>query len=383
MPSARTAHTCLLLCTLLILNSCDTQNDLSFSSWLKNQDIDLNVDNDATNSSHSFLIQSENLKIDTIFRSMQGPYDMKSFEFQEGNEQLIWLTGYSAKIIDVANSSSLSDGYMCHNNLNISKPKSFPWLVKTQGSSIRLFTLTEGQVSVKLPNGFGIPIPPAQAMTVVSQILNHNSPDINLLVNHSISLNYQLQSELDHIPIPLYQQAVFVTKQISGPEGWFGMPRLCNDHYLDSSKIIGEQPSHECKISYGEGDYNPYFDSFDRRYTGHWKLPLQKQVLTTDVTKMMDLQFDTKIHYIGVHVHPFARKLELRDVTLDTSLYVAYIENHDVKIGIKGIDSYSSVEGIQVYQKHQYELISIYECTDSSDVHTAMATMFLYLHDRE
>jgi len=36
-----------------------------------------------------------------------------------------------------------------------------------------------------------------------------------------------------------------------------------------------------------------------------------------------------------------------------------------------------------VYKKHKYELISTYECTDTSDIHTAMATMFLYLHDKK
>jgi len=368
---------------LLLMTSCDRHADLSFTSWLKNQNFEFKSSGASPNATHYFTLQSRPLKIDTIFRSMQGPYDITEFDFHEKKEELIWLTGYTSKIINKKSSSLISDGYMCHNNLNISRAKTFPWQVKTQGTSIRLFTLTEGQVSVKLPDGFAIPIPAAQAMTVVSQVLNHNAADIDLLVSHDVALAYQLQSELDHIPIPLYQQAAFITKQVSGPEGWFGMPRLCNDHYLDSTKLKGDQPNHECKISYGESDYNPYFDSFGRTYSGHWKLPLKEQVLTTDVTKMLDLQFDTRIHYIGVHVHPFARSLELRDATLDTSLYIAHVENHDDKIGIKRIDSYSSEAGIPVYKKHTYELISTYECTDTSDIHTAMATMFLYLHDKK
>jgi len=37
----------------------------------------------------------------------------------------------------------------------------------------------------------------------------------------------------------------------------------------------------------------------------------------------MNLRFDTTLHYIAVHLHPFAEFLELRDLTADKSILKA------------------------------------------------------------
>ena len=96
----------------------------------------------------------------------------------------------------------------------------------------------------------------------------------------------------------------------------------------------------------------------------------------------MDLPFDTTVHHIAVHLHPFAASLELRDLTADTTVFRSEVENSAEKIGLERVESFSSEEGIPVYADHEYELVSVYENTSAED-QDSMAIMFLYMLDRE
>ena len=98
---------------------------------------------------------------------------------------------------------------------------------------------------------------------------------------------------------------------------------------------------------------------------------------------MLDLSFNTTVHYICVHLHPFGQSLELWDTTTDSMLYVAHAQQADSGIGLKHIDHYADPEGIFLFKDHNYELVSTYNCTDSMNHHTAMAVMYLYLWDKE
>jgi len=362
---------------LLISFGCSNTPAESFSAWYQKLERSASA---AASEVQTMNIRSASLSIDTIYRSMQGPYETQLVQFNE-DEELLWLTGYKAQVMDAQSGERLSDGFMCHNNLNIAQKEELPWRVKTLGTSTRLFTLTEGQTEVKLPEGFGVPIPANAEMNAISQVLNHNQPKINLEAVHNIELQYLKESELAEPLIPLYQQAVFVTKQVSGPAGEQGQPPVCGVEEPDSSSILGKRPKHVCAIEYSKEEYNPYHDRQGRSFTGHWKIPNGMEVLETDVTRMLNLPYNTTVHYIGVHMHPFAKSLELWDVTADTMLFKAHVKGYEQGIGIEEIDHYSSQQGFEVFADHHYKLRSVYDCTDSLEHHTAMATMFLYLRD--
>ena len=51
-------------------------------------------------------------------------------------------------------------------------------------------------------------------------------------------------------------------------------------------------------------------------------------------------------------------------------------------IGIDHVDYYSSESGIPLYKDHEYELLSVYNNTTSSD-QDVMAVMYLYVLDKE
>jgi len=362
---------CILL--LLCFSNCTDQAE-SFKDWYKKQGFEKsNVVNVPV--VNSLVVESEPLLIDTIYRSMQGPYNITKLRINEDDEQLVWITGYSSKIIEIDTKEVLSDEFMCHNNLDITNKNEYPWKVKTLGTSTRLFTLTAGQTKVNFPEGFGIPIPNNYELDMMSQVLNHNQKNVDLNARHSVQIDYKKESELKKSLTPLYQQTVFITKRNFG-DIVYCVPGTETGDGEDTSTV-------NCEIDMEGEEYNPYIGKNGETYTGHWTIPIGEEVLKTDVTRMLDLKFDTEIHYIGVHVHPFAKSLELIDKTTNTSVWKANVTNQENTVGVKYIESYSSVEGMPVFKDHIYELISTYFCDDDSGVHTAMATMLLYLEDKE
>lgn len=350
----------------------------SYSEWLQDHQKEFHPLDQVIGKSDEF--SSAELEIKGIQRSMQGPYDLKPIHLNKARKELIWLTGYKTSMVD-AEGNPVSDGYMCHNNLNIRNKLTSPWVIKTHGSNIRLFTLTEGQTELRLPPGFGIPIKSSQELEVVSQVLNHNEPNAELKVHQKTAIEYVVNWSAHSIIKPLYQQAVFITKQTDGPVGDFGSNLLCNAYEIDSTNLEGQQPN--AADTAIQTPYNPYVDTYGRNYTGHWKINPGREVLVTDVTPMLNLPFDTHIHYMGAHLHPFGESLSLVDATTGDTLHTIHAKNHSDKIGLSEIETYSSVEGIPVYKSHDYHLVSSYNCTDSVGNHTAMATLFLFLHDKE
>lgn len=349
---------------ILVAGGCaKSKQEGSFNSWYRKHYEAAAGDPGSPSPVHTMLLNSAPLHIDTIYRSMQGPYRIEEFEIED-NDELIWVTAYRSEIVDAHTEKEASPGFMCHNNLDIKDKSSFPWKVRTQGTSIRLFTLSEGQTSVRFPEGFGLPVPGDQTLSMFSQVLNHNIEDPDFLVKHKVELEYIRQSELSSPLRPLYSQVIFVTKQ------------------LEKAADTAPQGAH-CGINIdSNAAYNPYLDQYGNTYTGHWEIPSEEEILTTEVSRMLDLPFDTRIHYIGVHLHPFAVSLSLYDLTTDSVLFTASAENYEQEIGLRKISSYASEEGVPVYRSHRYALKSVYLNTDSVNRHTAMATMLLYLEDR-
>jgi hypothetical protein len=360
----------------MILFSCQEIEKKEFTDWYK---APTNIKSEGTESSKLFY--SKTLLIDTIYRSMQGPYEVKNIQLETENEELLWIVGYETNVIEKDLNQKSNAGYMCHNNLNYANEENIPWRIKTTGKNSRIFTLSEGQTNLELPEGYGIPVLNGQEFEMVSQVLNHNQPELNIEVKHQSQIKYIKGSQAADLK-PLYQKSTFVTKQITGPAGEYGLPLTCVAHQLDSAHIEGEKPNHNCEIDYSKSEYDPYSDKYGRKYTSHWAIPVGEEILKTDVTQMMELSEDTKIHMIGVHLHPFGKKLELWDKTKNELLYESSLAPLDSLIGFKSIEYYKSVEGIPVFKDHSYELISTYNCLDTTDRHTAMAVMYLYLEDR-
>ena len=316
-------------------------------------------------------VLSEVYAVDQKYPSMTGP--SSSEELRLGavdTPELMWITGFEAVMVDAEGESPMSQDFMCHSNLDVDLGAHHELLGINGGFSSRLFTLSQGQLSIQFPEGFGIPVLSSEPLALTTQVLNMNYDGEPLGVRHRVSVDFVRDSEL-HEPLKaLFPGSAYGLKLIDGEDGYFGVDRP-QDETHGPGCLVGEKASdHE------------YADGLGRVFSGHWVVPPGREVNHTLVTQLMRLPYDTTLHYIAVHLHPFAESLELRDLTTGETLFKSSAENFEDRIGLARVDSFSSHEGLPVYADHQYEMISTYNNT-SDEPQDSMAVMYLYARDLE
>lgn len=367
----------LVFVIIFTMLSCDS-GPIEFNSWYADQkQLRLNSVEALADTAEFY---SSDLLIDKIYRSMQGPYENKNIQIEEESNELLWIVGYESKVIQAESDIELGSAFMCHNNLDYADPKLLPWKLKTSGENHRIFTLSQGQSELRFPEGFGIPIPANLPLRMVSQVLNHHRPELFINTRHDSQIHYYKQTELNHELKALYQQAVYIRKPVDSANYYSVMPKSCVPVNAAKTDRIDQSIVQEKHLDAKQMG-NIYEDEAGQKYTGHWVLPNEPETLKTDVSGMLDLNEDSRIHMISVHLHPFAEAMELWDKTTDSLLYAASFKKDSLNFGFVNMDYYSSEIGIPVYKDHAYELVSAYHCTDTSDQHTAMAVMYLYLRE--
>ena len=156
--------------------------------------------------------------------------------------------------------------------------------------------------------------------------------------------------------------------------GIFGMKALGETSSCENSTSHGTS----CAVGKAALEGSEMVDlGTGEKLTGHWVVEPGREVNTTDVTPLLALSEKFRVHYIAVHLHPFAESLEFRDDTTNTILFKANVTAADKNIGIKHIDHFASTEGLQLDPEHNYSLTSIYNNTTAQNV-DSMAVMYLY-----
>ena len=260
---------------------------------------------------------------------------------------------------------------MCHSNLDIDlerHSKLFRWDKKV---STRLFSVSPGVGYVKLPEGFGIPLMSDETIFLTSQVLNHNIDKANFQVRQQMDVEYVRDVDLKTPMKPLYMQSLESMALVEGSEAYYDVAHPDKEKHGPGC-MMGETASPQSNIQ----------DPFGRIFTGHWIVKPGRQVNHTLVTKLLALPFDTTVHYMTVHVHPFAESIELKDLTNGEVIFHSNVVNFKDRIGIESVDSFSIKEGKPLYKDHEYELVSVYNNTSGTD-QDAMAVAFLYLLDKE
>ncbi|MBN4050218.1 hypothetical protein JYT28_00520 [Desulfobulbus sp. AH-315-M07] len=318
-------------------------------------------------------ILTKRYHIDQKYKSMMGPDTLEKIYLLEKSPapELLWIVGYKAMVVDAAGKNEVSQEFMCHANLDFNA-RSYHRDFKSNASlSGRLFTLSQGQQDIELPEGYGIPIMSNVPVELFSQVLNLNIDDADLELRHQVTIKFIRDGDLQARMVPLFQAAVQGFKSLEEAPSHYGV-----------STAASSMAEHGAGCSVGLpaqiGDYNK--DQFGKKFTGHWVVKPGREENRTLVTEFLQLQFDTTAHYIAVHLHPFAESLELIDRTSGKSLFTSHVENYREKIGIKRINYYEGA-GIELFTDHQYELVSVYNNTSGED-QDSMAVMYLYLHDR-
>lgn len=305
---------------------------------------------------------SEVTKVEDLYPSMFGPEEtILDMKLTERKPELIWVTGYRADMVDAEASSLQPDELMCHNTLSFHSPVRAHNSVLGSGftRTRRLFTLSQGQSTVKFPPGFGIPASSGESFMLQSQVLNLRPDFIGREVRHRVKTEYVPDSDLRREMKALSLISFGINLQVTDPQAEEPPADI-----LSCAVDAGGQPTHK------QGNVE---------LTSHWIVKPGSEIRKTDVGSPFPA--DTTVHYISVHVHPYARSLELVDVTTGESVYKANCRATEDGKALKSIDFYSGVEGLKVYRNHRYQLVSHYENTSDQD-QTAMAFMFCYVWDK-
>src|SRR5204862_1690922 len=105
----------------------------------------------------------------------------------------------------------------------------------------------------------------------------------------------------------------------------------------------------------------------DNSLMNHWIVPPGHHIYTTEITPQLNLPFDTTIHYATIHVHPFARRMELRDMTTGTAIFRLHSQDWRDRVGVAYVEEVKSAEGIAIQRDHRYELSAEYDNTTGHD----------------
>jgi hypothetical protein len=317
---------------------------------------------------------SRSYHIDRIYRSMQGPIGRRKYQLVKARRpQLLWITGIRTQAIDPDSGEKVSDNLICHANLNLAKVdlhrRIFQPGLKGRRFQGRLFTLSQGQMNVQFPPGFGMPILSNEEVLLDTQALNLNRPNEEFDITIRTTISYVVDSELETPMKPLFQKGAQGMVLIKGKDGYYGV-----------SEASPEEHGPGCALGSAAGGTN-LPDSYGREFSAHWQVQPGREVNRTLVTEFMAIPYDTTVHFVAVHLHPFAQSLELRDLTTDTRLFISYATPDTTGMGLKHVETISVPEGVKIYADHEYELVSVYENT-TDDVQDSMAVMMLYMLDR-
>ena len=311
------------------------------------------------NEEHRLTHVSPIFEVDGTFGAMTGPLD-QTFNIPFNNQdhrELVWLTGFEAESVGPKEETK-PDEFLCHAAVWMEcKIEDYRALWGEEGyGSGRFFTLAQGQVSMKFPEGFAIPAPGGQTFSLTTQLLNEWEENVGERVRHKTQLYFDRNRDLDEPPTPL---ALFeATARV----------------YMDPEEAAeAGQPSAEMVPAHG-GDG---VDSQGRRWSAHWLVPPGRHEYRSPVDLM--LPFDTKAHYIAIHLHRLAVSCELIDKT--TGEVVFHADAHHTNGRLSKVDHYSSTEGLQLYKDHEYELVSVYDNTEDEKI-GAMAIAFIYVEDK-
>jgi hypothetical protein len=316
------------------------------------------------------VVLSPVYEVDRVYKSMTGPQSSEPVTLTSEPE-LLWIVGFEAIMVEPAGRDPVSQEFMCHTNLDLDPTAHNALFSDDKPITGRLFTLSQGQYRIDLPKGFAIPILSTEVLSLNTQVLNLNMQEGRIKVRHRVVMRYLRDSELDAPMKPLFPAAGYGLKLLDGKDGHYGAEADHAQHDMEGACLPGQNAS-----------TNVFDDGKGRKFTGHWVVKPGREENHTRVTDIMALPFDTTLHYVAVHLHPFAETIELRDLTSDKTVYKARTRQAEKGIGLGHVDFFSSEKGIPLFKDHEYEVISIYHNTTSED-QDSMAVMNLYLLDHE
>ena len=320
---------------------------------------------------------SDPYRLDKIYHSMEGPMSIQSgIRLATAEKSKVqWITGLETQVVDATEQKPISQEFLCHSNLTFGEHDLTPdqhneELGGKTHLDWRLFTLVPGRLAIDLPPGFGVPIPKDAALDYLTMSLNLNARDRAVNVRMRTKVHTIAGDEPGAPTKALFRRALYVMQRRSqaADTGHSCMANARTQH-------IGAGCAEVSKANLTAG--KPGEDLMNQ-----WSVPPGRHVYTMEITPQLNLPFDTTIHYATIHVHPFARGMELRDLTTGITVFRLNSQDWPDRIGVAHVDEFKSVDGVRIFRDHRYELSAEYDNTSASNA-DAMAILYLYLLEQD
>ena len=324
------------------------------------------------------VLMSDPYRLDKIYRSMEGPWSIqRGIHLGTAEKSRVqWITGLETEVVDAAGQKVISQEFFCHSNLTFAECSNGPAKYNQEmGGKThldwRLFTLVPGRLSIELPQGFGVPIPADAPIDYVTMSLNLNEQEHVVNVQMRTNVHSIAGDEPGAPTRALFRRALYVLQSngvaTKGP-ACMSSPGMHGG--AGCGELIKASVTESPSAKPGQG------------LTNHWVVPPGHHIYTTEITPQLNLPFDTTIHYATIHVHPYARGMELRDMTTGTTIFRLNSQDWPDRVGVAYVEEFKSADGIPIQRDHRYELSAEYDNTTDVDT-DAMAILYLYFLEKD
>lgn len=328
----------------------------------------------------ALTLVSDAYRLDKIYRSMEGPMSVqRGIHLADAEKrQVQWITGIDAQVVDASQEKPVSPEFFCHANLTFAEKGATPNQYNKQfGGKThldwRLFTLAPGRPSIELPPGFGVPIPPNASLDYLTMSLNLNARDHEIDVRMKTNVHTIAADQPGAPTKAVFRRALYVLQ-----------PRSESTHLAcaanERTQHVGAGCAEFSTVSLPGGSNAG--GKTGEGLVNHWIVSPGHHVYKTEITPQMHLPFDTTIHYATIHVHPFAKGMELHDLTTGTTIFRLNSEDFPDRLGVAHVGEVKSIDGIPISRDHRYELTAEYDNTSGSNT-DAMAILYLYLLEKD
>ncbi|HEX2748149.1 MAG TPA: hypothetical protein VHM91_09140 [Verrucomicrobiales bacterium] len=355
----------------------------------------------AAGKSGELEIVSSPYRIDRMYRSMEGPSTVQErmrLSESHPDSATLFVTGVESEVVDAQTLEKRSPEFFCHANLTLCAATETPeahngGFSPAVHADWRLFTLVPGKLGMKLPPGFGVPIHNKTRLDYLTMVLNQNQDVPVQDIRIRTRVTYADSSENIR---PVFRRSVYVyqshkegkeTAMTIDPKEHQG--EKCGESCKLDLKAavpsvfadlgIKNHPGASCCVENASAD--GVMQQFGSNNTIHWMVPPGTHSYTTDVSKQMNLPYNTRAHYITGHLHPTGVKLKLVDNSSGAT--VAEIQSADFKdkTGVQDMTEIVSQGGIPFKKDGQYSLVAEYNNTTGHPI-DAMAILYLYLSEK-
>ena len=310
---------------------------------------------------HSVTVVSDAYTLDRLYLSMHGPNSFqRGFTLAEPTEreELLWVTGVQLDVVDADSLADTSPEFFCHANVTLNKhinidARNRDRFANTTHMGNRLFTLVPGRQTIRLPDGFGIPVYSGESLDNFTMSLNQNEPNRTVRIRMKTRIDYTPDRLKTRPMKALFRRAIYGMEKIDETNKALFDLHLSGDACKSCAPEFAIEASG--KVSQME------FDGV--KYTIHWWVQPGRHTFRRDVTDQLKLPFDTTAHLVTGHLHPYGESITLRDVTAGEDVFVIKSEDYKDKLGVARMDTLTFEQGVALKRGHKYELITVYNNT--------------------